>query len=212
MVLGHGAVHLSGADLPLEGVILVGITGVAGISTHESRLVCYLQGRTLACGKQAKAECDPRKFVGAAGARDHGSRQRDGIPDPLQQQRDRVSGREAFAAIAVACRRIDGRQDRRVMPVSGGRSARNDIAVTDGRVVWPCGAPPPAVRWVADPSDGLLAPASIGCWSGGPKRLRPDRKCSRHQEPADGSPVVIRCAGGRALLPSGTGFCRRDRR
>ena len=121
-------------------------------------------------GSKLKPECDPRKFVGAAGARDHGSRQRDGIPDPLQQQRDRVNGREAFAAIAIACRRIDARQDRRVMPVSGGRSARNDIAVTDGRVVWPCGAPPPAVRWVADPSDGLLAPASIGCWSGGPKK------------------------------------------
>ena len=42
----------------------------------KADLVCYLQGRTLACGKQAKAECDPRKLVGAAGARDHDSRQR----------------------------------------------------------------------------------------------------------------------------------------
>ena len=44
----------------------------------KTDFVCCLQGRTLACGKQAKAECDPRKLVGAAGARDHGSRQRDG--------------------------------------------------------------------------------------------------------------------------------------
>ena len=29
------------------------------------------------------------------------------------------------------------------------------------------------MRWVADPSDGLLAPASIGCWSGGPKGFGP---------------------------------------
>ena len=75
-------------------------------------------------------------------------------------------GKTGHSVLAVADPQGTGERS----PISRDRGARNDIAVTDGRVVWPCGAPPPAVRWVADPSDGLLAPASIGCWSGGPKK------------------------------------------
>ena len=111
MVLGHGAVLFSGLISPYEGVILVGITGVAGISTHKSRLCVISRAEPWPAGSKLKPNATPaslwvRLVLGTTAAI------RGTDPVPLQQQRDRVSRRKRllppWPAVELTAGNADG--------------------------------------------------------------------------------------------------------
>jgi hypothetical protein len=137
--LRHGAVLFSESISPYEGVI-TGWNYWCCWYFHTRRLTSSAISRAepWPAGGKLKPNATPASLwvrPVLSGPRQPSEGR---IPVPLLAATGPREPPEA-STTAIARRRVDGRQCRRVMPVSGGRSARNDTAVTDGRVVWPCG-------------------------------------------------------------------------